>query len=261
MKKFNVITGLPRSGSTLLANILNQNPKFHASETSALPRILINVKSGWENIPENVASNNLKQKVSVLKNIPHAYYAHIDKEVIFDKNRVWSSEPELLKFALGEDTKIFVCVRTLTDVLASFEKLFRSNNSIWDIADKKNFDLSTIEKRCDLWASDKGPVGSSLLALNELLIRSPKNVVLIDFDSLVQETESVLDDIYKELGEERYPHDLENIEQTTVEDDRFHGILGLHKIKNKIEIPTSNSRLILGDSLFKKYSGGELWRK
>ena len=39
-KKINVICGLPRSGSTLLCNILNQNPDFHASSTSPLAQTL-----------------------------------------------------------------------------------------------------------------------------------------------------------------------------------------------------------------------------
>lgn len=35
-KKYYFISGLPRSGSTLLANILAQNPRFHATATSGI---------------------------------------------------------------------------------------------------------------------------------------------------------------------------------------------------------------------------------
>ncbi len=34
MTNYHFITGLPRSGSTLLAAILRQNPRFHAGMTS-----------------------------------------------------------------------------------------------------------------------------------------------------------------------------------------------------------------------------------
>ena len=40
MKNFNIITGMPRSGSTLLCNILSQNPAFHAGATSPLPEMV-----------------------------------------------------------------------------------------------------------------------------------------------------------------------------------------------------------------------------
>ena len=36
-RKFHFISGMPRSGSTLLAAILNQNPRFRAGMTSPLP--------------------------------------------------------------------------------------------------------------------------------------------------------------------------------------------------------------------------------
>ncbi len=35
--RYHFISGLPRSGSTLLAAILRQNPRFHAGISSSLP--------------------------------------------------------------------------------------------------------------------------------------------------------------------------------------------------------------------------------
>lgn len=261
-KKFHIIAGLPRSGSTLLCNLLNQNLKCHATETSALSRILTSVKAGWENIPENVASNNINKKEAVLKAIVQGYFEDINKEVIFDRNRAWASEPELAKLVFGKDTKIILCVRNLVDILASFEKLFRKNNSVFDITDKKLYpdNFNTVEKRCDIWASTKGPVGSSLEILKELFIRSYDNLLIVEFDELIMNTQETLNKIYKFIEEDNFVHDLENIEQTIFEDDRFHGMLGLHNIQNKIVIPTNDSRLVLGNAVYKKYNGGEFWR-
>ena len=39
-KKFHFIAGLPRSGTTLLSTILNQNPKFEASISGPLARFV-----------------------------------------------------------------------------------------------------------------------------------------------------------------------------------------------------------------------------
>ncbi len=40
MKKIHFISGLPRSGTTLLSTILNQNPRFSASISGPLARMV-----------------------------------------------------------------------------------------------------------------------------------------------------------------------------------------------------------------------------
>ena len=52
MKSFHVICGLPRSGSTLLCNILAQNPAFNVLHTSALPSLVEYFAKGVTDIPE-----------------------------------------------------------------------------------------------------------------------------------------------------------------------------------------------------------------
>jgi sulfotransferase len=43
MKNLHLIAGLPRSGSTLLSSILNQNPSFSAGISDPLNEALVNV--------------------------------------------------------------------------------------------------------------------------------------------------------------------------------------------------------------------------
>jgi sulfotransferase len=262
-KKYNIITGLPRSGSTLLANILNQNPRFHASETSALPLILSEVKSGWENILENRTVNRFQTKINVLNSIVDGYYRHIDKEVIFDKSRHWMIESHMANNTLGDGTKFIICVRNLTDIIASFENLYRINNAIWDTIDKSNFreSFNTIEGRCKLITSLSGPLGSSLMMLKELIIMNPlENIYFLEYDNLVKYKEGELKLLYEFLNEDYFNHDFDNVKQTTVEDDRIHGILGLHNIRSKVEYIKRNPENIIGPELFKLYSGNEFWR-
>lgn len=265
-KQFNIITGLPRSGSTLLCNILNQNPKFHASETSALVRILTAVKAGWENFPENMAVDNMDRKINVLRGIVDSYYQDKDSdelEIIFDKNRAWLNEPELAKLLFGDNFRMIVCVRNLVDIVASFEKLFRSNNSVFDIQDKKNFDMSTTSKRAEVWCSEKGPIGSTVISLQELQLRlRKKHIYIIEFDELVNDPKTVLDELYDELHIEKFEHNFQDVQVATrIEDDRFHGILGLHKINSIVKPPINTSRAVLGEEVFAKWSGGNFWKK
>lgn len=41
LTRFHFISGLPRSGSTLLAGILRQNPRFHAAMNSLVKALLL----------------------------------------------------------------------------------------------------------------------------------------------------------------------------------------------------------------------------
>ncbi|MEX0598954.1 MAG: sulfotransferase [Candidatus Paceibacterota bacterium] len=51
MKRFFFISGLPRSGSTLLCNILAQNDELFVSKaTSGCHDILFNVRNQWDKL-------------------------------------------------------------------------------------------------------------------------------------------------------------------------------------------------------------------
>ena len=52
MKAFHVICGLPFCGSTLVSNILAQNPAFRVLHTSPLPALVHNLGIGITNVPE-----------------------------------------------------------------------------------------------------------------------------------------------------------------------------------------------------------------
>jgi sulfotransferase len=63
--------------------------------------------------------------------------------------------------------------------------------------------------------------------------------------------------IYQFLEVPYYSHDFDNIEQITQEDDEVYGIYGDHKIKNRLELPPSEAKKILGadvcDIIYKNY--------
>ena len=260
-KSYHMIAGLPRSGSTLLCNILNQNPRFRATATSGLQKVLTGVKTGWDQVIEHHVNIDFEKRKNVLKSIVDGYYKDTNQEVIFDKNRAWMSEPEMAQLALGQGAKMICCVRSYKDILASFEKLFRSQNAYFDVLDKRNLgsNFTTVEQRCDVWASNTGPVGSSKIILEELVKRNfiP---IFIEFDKLTKTPETTLRYLYEELGEEYFEHDFTNVEQTTHEEDYFHGMLNLHSIKSKVEYFPSNAKNIIGEVLCDKYKGGEFWK-
>ena len=89
MKQHYFISGLPRSGSTLLSAILRQNPDFYADISTPVESLVgttIKIISEGES---NLVITE-KQRKNLLHGIFDGYYKHIDKPVIFDCSRNWT---------------------------------------------------------------------------------------------------------------------------------------------------------------------------
>src|SRR5487761_1457359 len=105
------ISGLPRSGSTLLAAILRQNPRFHAGMTSPVGAMYTALEAAMSRRNEAAVFIEDMQRRDVLKGVFDNYYRAIQREkLVFDTNRVWCAKlPGLTQ--LFPDARIVCCVR------------------------------------------------------------------------------------------------------------------------------------------------------
>jgi len=99
--------------------------------------IVLAIRNQWEQIGEFKASPNMDGKNAVLKGILPSYYTTIDRPVVFDKSRGWCSHIELAEHCLGHKIKVLVPVRKITDILASFERLYRTQAHEWQFPQEK----------------------------------------------------------------------------------------------------------------------------
>ena len=135
MKNIYFLAGLPRSGSTVLAAILNQHPSVHATSTSGLLDILVGTLNAW-NTSLTVQAQTTDQEKSneeiqrILRTICEEKYATIDKPIILDKARGWSSSINMPTMAhvLGHKPKIIATVRNIPDCVASFVRIAKPDN-------------------------------------------------------------------------------------------------------------------------------------
>lgn len=234
---FHFISGLPRAGSTLLANMLAQNPRFHATHTSGIADVMFNIRNQWDNLIEFRAHPNEEGKKRVLTGILPNYYADREEPVIFEKSRVWTALYEMAEMSLGYSPKILVPVRDVRDILASFEKLWRDNSATRQLAQEKEnyFAFQTIEGRCATWMQPVQPVGIAYNRIKDAVLRGHlEHMHFIPFDDLTTEPEKTLRAIYVFLGEKYFKHDFNNVEQVTHEDDSVHQIPNLHTIRKKV---------------------------
>ena len=258
------IAGLPRSGSTLLCNILNQNPRFHATSTSGILEIVLAIRNQWENVTAFSASPNKDGKNLVLKGILPNYYEDIERPVVFDKSRGWGAYIELAEHILGCKIKMLVPVRTVVDILASFEKLWRGQTHEWQFPQEKThfYEWQTLAGRADIWMRNDQPVGIAYNRVRDSIDRGfGDRMLLIEFEHLTQHPEATMKSVYKFLGEEPFEHDFKNVEQVTQENDDIHGIPGLHVIRPEVLPVQVDAKSIIGEDAFDKYSNAEFWRK
>ncbi len=253
------VSGLPRSGSTLLCGILNQNPRFHASGTSGLVEAMFLMRNRWDAWVEHRAmeeSVSERKKLNVLKGIVEAYYADVDRPVVFDKARGWLAHIEMAEYVLERKVKVLVPVRNVAEVLASFELLWRKTSASRQMAQEKEqyFKMQTVEGRCETWMQETQPVGLAVRRLKDAVQRGlGDRLFFVPYDGLTRESEETMRGAYGFLEEEWFDHDFDNVAGVK-EDDRVHGIPGLHDVRGKVEAQAEKWPWVLGP-IGQKYAG------
>lgn len=254
------ISGLPRSGSTLLSSILNQNPQCYAdlaSQVNAqLDQLLYTATNGFATPPNISRTESLKHSA---KSLIESYYHNINKPVIFDSNRCWSGKLPLLH-DLYPNTKVICCVRNITDILNSFERIFQNNR--WSPNSYLYDNASTVYHRCEglmLW---NGVIGTGLTLLKEGLHHplADNMIFILEYDDLVDHTEEVMFSLYEFLGMDYFEHDFNNIsgirDANTLDSDL--NLIGLHQLRSKVSRVKQHQ--YIPRDIINQYSGMEYWR-
>ena len=263
MRKIHYISGLPRSGSTLLTNILLQNPKFATTATSSLLDFLLQVRDNWGKLSGHEHYPEGQDKWEVIRAIMYNYHK-TDKEIIFDKNRGWSTHIEFMEKATGEGVKIIACVRNLEDICSSFEKLFRKNRADGEIhGEFSNPKMKNREGRVGVWTSDEGVIGRPYISLLDTIQRGlGDRILFFPYEEWSSNPDLWFKRLYEFVGEEYYQHDFNNIEQTIRENDAGYGWgSDLHEIKKGRLLPAKSDAIeILGRDWFVKLHDTEFWK-
>ena len=257
--KLHFISGLPRSGSTLLAGILRQNPRFHAAMTGpvgTLFGVMLNAMGA-----QNETALFLKeaQKRDLLRGLFDAYYRpQAKKAVIFDTNRAWTARlPALLD--LYPEAKLLCCVRDVAWVMDSLERLVRKNAFEPSRLFGSPEERATVFSRVEALAHRDRLVGFAWSALKEAYYgEHSKSLLLIEYDILCQRPRDTLALVYQFLGEPWFAHDFDQVEYAEPEFDAQLATPGLHTVKARVQ--STPRRTVLPPDLFEKYAGLAFWR-
>jgi sulfotransferase len=242
-KRIYFMAGMPRSGSTLLANILAQHPGIHVTGTSGIVDMLVLVRNAWDKLREFQAlDRNLSEsiKASVLQGMLSGYFRHVERPICIDKNRRWSEYLETAAVLLGgrHKVKVIITVRDVRDVLASFETLYRKTAGLGQVPleAERGARFKTSLGRLEVLLEDERAVGRPYHAVRDALTRGWRDCMhFVDYADLTERPRDTLRGIYRFLGEPEHEHDFEQVEQVIMEDDFAYGYKDLHVIRTKVE--------------------------
>jgi sulfotransferase len=255
---YHFISGLPRSGSTLMGAILRQNPRFHAGMSSPIASLFEGVIAQVSAGSELSTMVNTEQRGRILKGLFDSYYSDVKAEVIFDTNRAWTAQlPALM--SLFPDAKVICCVRDVAWVMDSLERQFRANAFENTRLFNSPGERSTVYTRVEALANANRLVGFPWHALREACYSEfADRIVLVDYDLVTARPKDVFKLIYEFLGEKPFEHDFTNVKYDAPEFDAQLGLDGLHRVHPKVE--PRNRQTILPPDLFERYAKLAFWR-
>ncbi len=252
------ISGLPRSGSTLLAAILRQNKRFHAGMSSPMGSLFTALLRQMSQDNETAVFIDDAQRKHILQAVFDAYYhrEHPTK-VVFDTNRLWCSKlPALAE--LFPAAKVICCVRHVPWILDSLERLVRQNK--FEPSKIFNFEPGgTVYSRVEGLGSGSGMVGFAWNALREGFFgEQADRMMLVTYETLTSNPQRVMAAIYDFIEERPFAHDFQNVEYDAREFDARLGTPGLHTVGRVVQ--AQERETILPPDLFRRVEADSFWR-
>lgn len=259
------MSGLPRSGSTLLTALLNQNPEIHASTNSPLldtihytEEYLLYQSEQYKAHPKPECAHK------VLSSIAPNYYFNTSQNIIIDKSRGWVNQIGHIQDYITKEPKIICPVRSIPDIISSFLNLVyhsKTTSFIDEALIKNNIEINN-DNRADYLMSPQGIIGQSYHALSEALCKgNHKYLLLVEYDDLVSQSQKELNRIYDFLELPRFTHTFENVKPKFDENDEVYKLEHMHTVRNKVEKIHRDNTKFLSEYVMNKYKNMEFWKK
>jgi len=266
MKTIHYAIGLPRSGSTVLMNILQQNPMIFTSATCPTPSLIDGLKDKVADISEFHAMDQDVLTTSIAGYIKGGnsgwFKALTDKPVAISKSRNWHDHLNML-FHIYENPKFILNLRDLRNIIGSFEKLLHKYPQ-WTVGPKEDpFHMMPFDRRLEVYFGDTslGRPLESLHHIFEWMQKRPDCFFVFRFEDFNENPTSCLKSLYEFLELPFFEHDLNNIKQSEqYEHDTVYRAMVSHKTEPvlkylepswpKIMTPEQSSRVVEHNAWF-----------
>lgn len=246
--RIHFIAGLPRSGSTLLAALLKQNPLCHVLVHSPVNRIFNAVRTGVSELESPLAITK-EQRIRLLNGVFDGYFADVTSELIIDSHRYWHYELAALDM-LRPEARVVCCVRSPAWILDSTERLVRKN----PIQCARMMGNAVCQSVYDRIEQMMGPhyLGGPMRGFRQAWFGEyAKKLIVVRYDSLAERPGDTMSKLYALLGEAPFGHDFDNVAHEEPDLDRHFGVPGMHTVRGPIALRRRET--ILPPEVFRQY--------
>ncbi len=171
-KRIVYVTGLPRSGSTLLCQLLGQHPQIYSpGHSSPLSQVFNHLRTQLSDDPFLLSQLDVdfdltyNRLLNAYRGFLDGWFDETDKPVVVDKNRGWLRMIETVK-ALDPDFRMLVCVRDLRQIFGSIEAQHQKT-LLLDFPD--HMAPHSAYERADALFGKEGVIGGPLKSIEYLL--------------------------------------------------------------------------------------------
>ncbi len=237
------VSGLPRSGSTLICQLLDHHPSIYApGHSSPLLPALLGLRRDLSHDEFLLAQLDHADQL-VLDRLTRAYrgflsgwFGETDLPVVVDKHRGWLNHLDLL-LHLAPDAKLVVCVRELGQVWGSIEAQHQKS-VVLDFPDR-SADLSPYA-RADRFFGAEGVAGFPLAAIEASqdypeAMRS--RLFFVIFEHLMAQPEAVLADLFAWLELPAQAISLDRLCTAPHESDSYYRLKYPHRRQTGLRAP------------------------
>lgn len=229
------LSGLPRTGSTLLTSILNQNKEIHTEGNSALCNLMWDMKVSCLNTEQIHNRPDVPDKL--ISSIPKIFYKGVEGHII-DKCRSWTIQANMnmIQEYITKTPKVIVMLRPIVDIVKSFVYIRIMNN--W------------VNPEAGLLDENSEPIIRSLEGVKNAKATDEGQFLYLWYDDLISKPKETINNIYDFCGWDKFEHQYDNIINFNSERDDLLRMNGLHDIRQKLEKRKVSVRL--SDALHKK---------
>jgi sulfotransferase len=257
--QLHLISGLPRSGSTLLCALLRQNPRFTAAMTSPVAMLCGALHHHMCEGEFSVFFDDAR-RARMLRGVFDNYYADSGPgQLVFDTNRTWTGRLPLVA-ELYPCTRVICCVRDVAWIIDSMERMLASNPLQLSRIFKFQPGASVYSRSDILMNPDNGLIGLAWSNLREAWFgNEAKRLIVVPYEHLAREPGKTMKRLYEELGLPAFAHDFGNVAYDEPDYDALLGMPGLHKVSQKVEYRDRQPGI--PPDLFARISSANFWLK
>jgi sulfotransferase len=257
-ERIHFLSGLPRSGSTLLGSLLAQNPAVHVTPTSPLFPLLVAVNEQLNVLEVQYTFDKQRVGDRLYRALAQSVHADVTRPIVIDKHRGWPKHVPAIREFIDPNPRIIATFRPIAEVITSYLVLAERHEGNFIDQHLNRLGIApTSEARAYLLWTDylKAPYE----ALQAGMSQSREHLLLIAYSRLVDNPAGVLAEVREFCDLPAWEPDLHHVVNYCAEDkDSAWGLNGLHTIRPQIGRRSVNPRRYLPSEAIEYFSQFDL---